>query len=236
MFHRDRRPRRGRYDTPTAAPNAGSPATTSTCGCQAQAGIRRCWPASLPGQDLVQRARVGQTAGVPRWACLTGNCPTGSPPARTPPCCSGSATGSAPAVPGLRPALAGAAAAAIRPRRPGRRLLVGHVDGPGRGRPDHPSPSPAMPARSSKPWPPTTSTSAAPTPWRSSSTGRSAASPRASSTPPSTAAPTAWSSTPSTSTPGSSSTSKTAGPCGSRPSSTHPPKRTGSSQRVHGGA
>ena len=49
------------------------------------------------------------------------------------------------------------------------------------------SPSPAMPAPSSTPWSPTTLTSAAPTPWRSSSTGRSAtarsAPPRASSRP-----------------------------------------------------
>ena len=107
------------------------------------------------------------------------------------------------------PALAGSAAAAAGPRRRPRGLLVGTVDGPGRGLP-HPgaSPSPAMPAVSSRPCSPTTSTSAARTPSRSSSTARSAAAnapPAASSRPSSSPAAPRSPSTPSTATPASNS-------------------------------
>jgi len=93
-----------------------------------------------------------------------------------------------------------------------------------RSRSPRPSPSPprGTPGRSSRPSPPTTWTSAARTTWRSSSTGRSAASPRACSALPSTGTTTASWSTPSTGTPASRPTSKTAGRCGSRPSSTTP--------------
>ena len=63
----------------------------------------------------------------------------------------------------------------LAPGRPRRRLVVGTVDGPGRGVPHHRvHPAPLRPRPSSTPWSPTTSTSAAPTPSRSSSTGRSA--------------------------------------------------------------
>ncbi|MCW3820465.1 hypothetical protein ONA91_39145 [Micromonospora sp. DR5-3] len=82
--------------------------------------------------------------------------------------------------------------------------------------------APRHAAPSSKPSPRTTSTSAAPTTWRSSSTGRSAPPPKACSAPPSTATTTASWSTPSTGTHGSSTTSKTAGRYASRPSSTTP--------------
>ena len=95
-------------------------------------------------------------------------------------------------------------------RRPRRRLLVGAVDGAGRGLP-HPGVRRrlATPAASSRRCSPTTSTSAARTPSRSSSTGRSAAAnapPAASSRPRSSPAAPRSPSTPSTSTPASSST------------------------------
>ena len=79
---------------------------------------------------------------------------------------------------GVLPAVAAPAAAAARARRPAGRLLVGAARWP-RSRSPAPScsPSPATPGPSSTPWSPTTWTSAARTPWRSSSTGRSGPTP-----------------------------------------------------------
>ena len=124
------------------------------------------------------------------------------------------------------PALAGSAAAAAHPRRRPRGLLVGTVDGADRGLPHHRLRCPpACPRFLRGPAQPTTSTSAAPTPSRSSSTARSAAAsapPAANSRPSSSPAAPRSPSTPSTSTPASSNISKTGGRCGSRPSSTPP--------------
>ena len=148
--------------------------------------------------------------------------------ARIPPCCSGSATrcsrapsacSSSAGCPGCRCRLGAADQAG--------RVLVGAVDGPGRGVPhDRVRPAPPCPGvlrgagdRQPRPGPPDTVEIIF---GRRILNGKQRAT-RARSRPRSSPAAPRSPSTPSTGTPGSSSTSKTAGRCGSRPSSTRPP-------------
>jgi hypothetical protein len=84
----------------------------------------------LNGHEWAKRQPTARASPSPPW-------PTGSPPARTPPGCSRSATDSAP------PTCRGSSTAGSRccqplhRRRSGRRVLVGTVDAPGRGVPHH---------------------------------------------------------------------------------------------------
>ena len=119
----------------------------------------------VPGQGLAQRPRVGQTPGQPRPGSGSPSCPTGSPPAPTPPglqaICDRLGPGT---IEVFFERWMSRAAAAVDRRRPGRRLLVGAVDAPDRGLPHHGlRRTPPRPRRSSRPWSSTTSTSAAPT-------------------------------------------------------------------------
>ena len=106
-------------------------------------------------------------------------CPTGSPPARTPPRCRRSVTGSAP---GPSTCSSSGGCTGCRCLSPPGIMTPATGGRPRCGRWRSPAPwssmPRAMPAASSRRWSPTTWTSAGRTTWRSSSPARSAATPK----------------------------------------------------------